>query len=113
MRTSCRTSSLVTLARRLCLPRCSGALKPGVSVGTTKPWISPSSLAQTTATSAIVPFVIHILAPLRTKLSPSRTAFVSMLPGSLPWLGSVRPKQPIAEPSWRAGSQRALMSSLP
>ena len=40
---------------------------------TRKPWIAPSSVrAQTVATSAMVPFVIHILAPLRIQSEPSR-----------------------------------------
>ena len=36
-----------------------------------------------------------------------------MPPGSEPWSGSVRPKQPIAAPLWRAGSHRCFCSSEP
>ena len=44
--------------------------------------MAPSSVrAHTTATSAIVPFVIHILAPLRTQSAPSRRACVRIEPG--------------------------------
>ena len=66
---------------------------------TRKPLISPSSVrAQTTATSAIVPFVIHIFVPLRIQSEPSRFAVVRIEPGSEPASGSVSPKQPIASP---------------
>ena len=53
------------------------AVKPGVSVGTTKPRIGPgvpdsvTSRAHTTATSAMPPLVIHILVPLRTQSPPA------------------------------------------
>jgi hypothetical protein len=66
MRQSEKTSSLVTLALSECLFFMMGAVKPGSSFSTMKPRITPSSLAQTTATSAIEPLVIHILAPLST-----------------------------------------------
>jgi hypothetical protein len=62
----------VTDARRLCLRFCSGAEKPFMPCSTMKPWISSRpvsssrSLAHTIARSAIVPFVIHILAPFST-----------------------------------------------
>ena len=45
--------------------RFSGAVKPESPFSTIKPRILPFNLAQTIAKSAIVPFVIHILAPLR------------------------------------------------
>ena len=81
---------------------------------TRKPRISPSSVrAHTTATSAIVPFVIHILAPLSTQSPPSRRACMRIVPGSEPASGSVRPKQPIASPRCIAGSQRSFCSSEP
>ena len=80
-RTSSRTSSLVTEARRDILRFTSRAWKPGVSVGTRKPRTSPpSSLAQITARWARLPLVIHILVPFRTQVSPSRLARVFMLP---------------------------------
>ncbi len=69
--------------------------------------------AQTVATSAIVPFVIHIFEPLRIQSEPSRRAVVRIAPGSEPASGSVRPKQPIASPSCIAGSQRCFCSSEP
>lgn len=42
----------------------------------------------------------HVLDPVRVKvrLEALYLALVSMLPGSLPWLGSVRPKQPKISP---------------
>ena len=59
----------------------------------------PSSVcAQTIATSARLPLVIHILAPLMTQSPPSRFALVFMLAGSEPPCGSVRPKQPMISP---------------
>ena len=92
----------------------SGAEKPGVPFSTRKPRISPSSVrAHTTATSAIVPFVIHIFAPFRTQSGPSRLAWVRIAPGSEPASGSVSPKQPIASPRCIAGSHRSFCSSEP
>lgn len=94
------TSSLVTEARSDHLWWISGAEKPGVSVGTTKPRMprpsSPSSVcAQTIATPATDPLVIHILRPVSTQSSPSRLAYVRIPAGSEPWSGSVSPKQPM------------------
>src|SRR3546814_9095461 len=43
-----------------------GVSKPGVPRSTMKPRISPSSLAQMIARSAIGALVIHVLPPLRT-----------------------------------------------
>ena len=92
----------------------SGAVKPGVPFSTRKPRIAPSSVrAQTVATSAIVPFVIHILAPFRIQSDPSRRACVRIEPGSEPASGSVSPKQPIASPLCIAGSHRCFCSSEP
>ena len=89
-------------------------MKPGVPFSTRKPLIAPSSVrAQTMATSAIVPFVIHILAPFRIQSEPSRRACVRIEPGSEPASGSVRPKQPIASPACIGGSQRCFCSSEP
>ncbi len=65
------TSSLVTLARRDHLCLISGAENPGASVGTAKPRRPSSVCAQTTATPATEPLVIHILRPLRTQSAPS------------------------------------------
>ena len=94
----------------LCL--ISGAEKPGVSVGTTKPRMPSSVRAQTTATSAIEPLVIHILRPSSTQSAPSRRlARVRMPAGSEPWSGSVRPKQPIDLARRHAG--QPLAASAP
>ncbi len=95
----------------LCL--ISGAEKPGVAVGTTKPRMPSSVRAQTTATSAIVPLVIHIFRPLSTQSVPSRRAAVRIDAGSEPASGSVSPKQPIASPAAIFGSHSCLCASLP
>src|SRR5690349_4331005 len=96
------------------LPCTSQALKPGVPFSTRKPRIfSSSHLAQTTATSAMEPLVIHIFSPLRTYLFPFLTVRVSMPPGLEPNCGSVRPKQPMALPCWRSGSHLFFCASLP
>ena len=74
----------------------------------------PSSVfAQTTATPARLPFVIHIFVPLSTQPSPSRRADVRIAAGSLPASGSVRPKQPITSPAAIGSSQRCFCSSEP
>ena len=91
-----------------------GALKPGIPRSTRKPLTLPSSVrAQTTATSARDPLVIHILAPSRTQFSPTRLARVRMPAGLEPASGSVRPKQPIVVPAAMPGSQRSFCSSEP
>ena len=74
---------------------------------------APSSLAQTTATSAMVPEVIHIFSPFSTKSEPSRRARVVMPPGFDPKPGSVSPKQPSFSPVASAGSQEFFCSSEP
>ena len=84
-----------------------------MSVGTTKPRMPSSVRAHTTATSATVPLVIHILVPSRTQSSPSRLAAVRMPAGFEPKSGSVRPKQPIASPVAMRGSHSCLCSSEP
>ena len=90
----------------------SGASNPGMSFSTRKPLISPPSVrAQTTATSAIEPFVIHIFVPLRIQSEPSRFAVVRIEPGSEPASGSVSPKQPIFSPAC-IGGQPALLLLL-
>src|SRR6266699_3953600 len=72
--TSCNTSSLVSLARSESLPFWSLAEKPLVSVGTMYPRLESASsslpvFAQMIAACAVDPFVIHILAPLKTQPS--------------------------------------------
>src|SRR5260370_23002299 len=95
----------VTDARSDHLPWTSQALKPGVPFSTRKPRIfSSSHLAQTTATSAMEPLVIHIFSPLSTYLLPFFTARGSMPPGFEPNCGSVKPKHPIALPGSRHGA---------
>src|SRR5262249_50658808 len=112
-RTSSSTNSLVTDARSDSLRVISGAENPGVSVGTTNPRILFSVWAQTTATSATEPLVIHILVPLSTQSSPSRRAYVRMPDGLEPKSGSVSPKQPIASPAAIFGSHSCFWSSEP
>src|SRR5207244_9989518 len=88
--------------------------KPGVPRSTRKPPISPSSsLAQTTATSAMEPLVIQSLVPFRTYASPCRRARVFIEPGSEPWSGSVRPKHPTFSPVARRGSHFSFCASEP
>ena len=89
------------------------AVNPGVLVGTRKPRIPSSVPAQTTATSATEPLVIHNLRPLSTQSEPSRRARVFMAPGSDPTSGSVRPKQPSSSPAAMPGSHRCFCSSEP
>ena len=112
-----RVSSEVTDARSDILWWIVCAENPGVSVGTTKPRIPPCSspaFAQTTATSATDPLVIHILAPSSTQ-SPgaSRRAIVRMELGSEPESGSVNPKQPISSPAAIPGNHCCFCSSEP
>ena len=74
----------------------------------------PSSVrAQTTATSAIEPLVIHIFCPFRIQSSPSRRARRAHRAGSEPASGSVSPKQPIASPAAIRGSHCCFCSSEP
>src|ERR1700677_5172549 len=89
------------------------AENPGVLVGTTKPRTPSSVTAQTIATSATDPLVIHILRPLRIQSDPSRRARVVIEAGSEPASGSVRPKQPSASPAAMRGSHCCFCSSEP
>ena len=91
----------------------SWVVKPLVPFGTRKPRTPSSVAAQTTATSATEPFVIHIFCPCTIQSSPSRRARVRIEPGSEPASGSVSPKQPIASPAAIRGSQSFFCSSLP
>ena len=59
-------------------------VKPAVPRGTRKPRMPSSVRAQTTAISAMLPLVIHILVPDSTQSGPSGRAKVRMLPGSEP-----------------------------
>lgn len=93
----------VVEARRENFPSMRGVEKPGMPRSTMKPRIllpSSTHFAQTTATSAMGLFVIQVLLPFKM-YTPSLAlylAFVSMPAGSLPWFGSVRPKQPTSSP---------------
>src|SRR5918997_5342380 len=91
----------------------SRAEKPSVSVGTRKPLMPSSVLAHTTATSDMVPIPIQRFSPFRIQSEPSLRANVFMLDGSLPAVGSVRPKQPIASPRAIFGSHSCFCSSEP
>ncbi len=57
--------------------------------------------------------MIHIFEPLRRQRLPSRTARVRMPDGLEPKSGSVRPKQPMASPVARRGSQWSFCASEP
>ena len=65
------------------------------------------------ATSAIEANPIQRLVPVSTQPSPSRTARVAMLAGSLPADGSVSPKHPISSPVAMRGSHCCFCSSEP
>ena len=62
----------------------SRAVKPGVPRGTRNPRMPSGVPAQTTAISAMLPLVIHILVPESTQSDPSGRANVRMPPGSEP-----------------------------
>ena len=84
-------------------------MKPGVPRSTRNPSMPSSVRAQTTAISATPPLVIHVFSPFSTQESPSRRAVVRMPAGFEPKSGSVRPKQPMAWPLCRRGSQWSLL----
>src|ERR1700733_8332756 len=92
-RTESNDSSDVTDARSDNLLCTSDVVKPRVPRSTRNPRTPASVIAQTTATSAIEPLVIHILVPSITQSLPSRRAEVRIDDGSDPASGSVRPKQ--------------------
>jgi hypothetical protein len=91
-------------------------VKPGRSVSTRNPRTRPSSsstLAHTTATSAMVPEVIQSFSPFKMYSSPTLRAVVVMASGFDPAPGSVRPKQPSFSLVAMAGSQAFFCSSEP
>ncbi len=91
-----------------------GALKPFMPFSKMKPRIAPSSsLAHTTNTSAKGLLVIHILAPLTLKPPGTFLARVIIEAGSEPWLGSVKPKQPIHSPVASLGRYFCFCASVP
>ena len=57
--------------------------------------------------------LIHILAPFKITWSPASFILVSIPLGSLPWLGSVNPKQPSHSPLASLGKYLLRCSSLP
>ena len=104
----------MTDARIEALVWMSCTVNPGVRGSTRKPRISSrSSFAQTSATSATDPFVIHIFVPVIAHPPARRRARVCIAAGSLPAVGSVSPKQPSFSPAAIAGSQRRRCSSVP
>src|SRR5215469_1995577 len=115
-RTSWSDRPEVTDARSDHLPCTSCALKPGRFVSTRKPRMRlscSSDLAQTRATSAMEPEVIHIFSPFRTYSLPTFFARVRMPLGLEPKSGSVRPKQPSFSPLASAGTHFSFCWSLP
>src|SRR6266513_1529529 len=108
MRQSSKKSCEVTDARSEHLPRCYAVVNPGAPRSTSNPRIVPSAFAQTTATSATDPFVIHAFAPLSPTEWPSRRELVRMPPGFEPKSGSVKPKQPIFSPDASFGIQKSF-----
>ena len=71
-------------ARKLSLPSILGVENPFVPRSTMNPRMTPSSLAQTTATSATGAFEIQLLAPLSLKPPAVFSARVTIEPGSEP-----------------------------
>jgi hypothetical protein len=86
---------------------------PSVPRSIKNPLIPSSVFAQTIAKSAIEASEIHCFRPLSTQPAWTFLALVSIEAGSEPALGSVSPKQPIASPLARAGSQRRFWASEP
>ena len=79
-----------------------------------KPRMTPSSvLAQTTATSAMGLLVIHVFAPVRRYPPGAFAARVIIEPGSEPWFGSVKPKQPTHSPLASFGRYFFRCSAVP
>src|SRR6266446_4863982 len=108
------TTSPVIEVRRPTLPWILGADRPFTDFSRMKPRISPaSSLAQTTKTSAIGELEIHVLVPVRVYPPFAFFARVCIEPGSEPWLGSVRPKQPIHSPFASFGRYFLRCASVP
>ena len=64
-------------------------------------------------TSASIPLLMKVLAPLTTYSSPRRTAVVRMALRSLPVPGSVMASADMAVPPYSPGSQRPFCSSVP
>src|SRR6185437_13003884 len=117
-RTSSKNSSAVSCAWSPILSSLRPRLKPSMPRSTTSrlmPWapFSESVRATTMTRSDWMPFVMKVLAPLRTQWSPSRTAVVRTPCRSLPAPGSVIAIAPMHSPDAMPGSQRASCSSVP
>src|SRR3954454_548870 len=100
-------------ARRPTLPWIFGALRPFMPLSRMKPRMSLSSFAQTTNTSAIGELEIQVLPPVSDGPPDTFFARVCTEPGSEPWLGSVRPKQPIHSPVASLGRYFLRCASVP
>ena len=92
------------------------AASPGVPRSTTNaemPLVpfARSVTAITTSTSADVPCVMKLLAPLSTQLSPSRTAVVRIAAASLPEPASVRPQAASFRPDASGVTKRCFCAS--
>ncbi len=104
----------MTDARSDILPLCSKVEKPFVPFSTRNPRTTPSSFAQTTATSAIGSVRDPGLGAVQdVGRSPSFFATVRMPAGFEPKSGSVSPKQPIASALASFGIQRSFCSFEP
>ena len=100
--------------RKLSLPCISLEVNPSIPFSSKNPLTMPSSSrAQTTATSAREPLVIHILFPLIIQSSPSFLHRVAIPPGFDPKFGSVRPKHPILVPLPKPDNHLSFCSSDP
>src|SRR6185436_10933204 len=109
--------SAVSLARMPNLFSFLPPLKPGVPFSTTNAValsrvLGAPVLHITTATSPLLPCVIHDFVPLITQWSPSRTAVHFIFPASLPVLGSVKPQAPIHSAVASFGSHLAFCDSF-
>jgi len=89
----------VVLSCPVHVPSIFGVVRPFIFLSKMNPRIRPSSVfAQTIKISATGEFVIQVLLPFNMYTSSTILALVSMLAGSDPALGSVRPKAPISSP---------------
>ena len=113
-RTLAIESSEVIEALKLNFPWRSLDVNPSIPFSKRNPLTTPSSSrAQTSATSAKEPFVIHILFPFITQSSPSLVQVVIIPPGLDPKLDSVNPKQPNRFPEPSPGNHFSFCSSDP
>ncbi len=73
----------------------------------------PWHFAQTTKTSAKGELEIHVFEPVSWKPPGTTLARLAIEPGSEPWFGSVRPKQPIHSPVASLGRYFSFCAWLP